>query len=79
MNKSLLSDLVFFFAFIATLELFFEVAEDALGVARRRRVDEFFHGIGQHVMLNSRTRKALAGHTCRERRMRENAAPPRSL
>lgn len=57
---------MFFVVFILTLELFFEMTEDALRVARCRRVDEVFYWIGQHVVLNSWARKPLTGHSCQE-------------
>lgn len=64
MNKSVLPFLMFSFIAVLTLELVLEMVKHALRVARRRGVDEIFHGIGQHVVLHSWTGKSPTAHAC---------------
>lgn len=64
MNKSVLPFLMFSFVAVLTLELVLEMVKHALRVARRRGVDEIFHGIDQHVVLHSWTGKSPTAHAC---------------
>lgn len=65
-QKRLVPRLVLRVVGVLPLVLVFEVVEEALRVAGRRRVDEIFHGVGHHVALHSWTWESFACHPWKE-------------